>query len=400
MTEQMTWDNELMTTKLSPEYIVTQSNKLIETPTGLNLQERRIILTLASLIQPNDEDFRLHRIKVRDLADILGIQEKNFYRKVQEVVTGLQKKMLTIVSENGNPLNVQWLASSEYYLGEGVVELEFSKKLQPYLLKLQKEYTPFKLRNVLRLRSEYSMKMYELLKQYEKLHKRELSYADLRYVLDIPETKYRQYGHFKDKVLKQAQTELKEKTDLCFTYDEIKRGRKVVGFVFHIKKNQLLLKDVIDQEELQDEPYGLLVRFGIRPQTASQMTLTYSSKRITENVKYVVDTKAKEDIDNISGYIIKAIENNYADVLDEEKEVQTLEEINKIVSRYAFFADQKVKEGLISKEANKEEMLKYFTEIMTEVVRDRRQAGLDPLKDSDFEHPLAQQAYRMTLRRL
>lgn len=400
MTEQLTWDNEFTTTKLSPEYIVTQSNKLIETPTGLDLQERRIILTLASLIQPNDEDFRLHRIKVKDLADILGIQEKNFYKKVKDVVTRLQKKTLTVVSESGNDLNVQWLASSEYFSGEGYVELEFSKKLEPYLLKLQKEYTPFKLRNVLRLRSEYSMKMYELLKQYEKLHKRELSYADLRYVLEIPESKYRQYGHFKDKVLKQAQTELKEKTDLCFTYDEIKRGRKVVGFVFHIKKNTLLLRDVINQEELQDEPYGLLVRFGIRPQTASQMTFAYSSKWITENVKYVVDTKAKEDIDNISGYIIKAIENNYAEVQEEEKEVQTIEEINKKVNQYVFFAEQKVKEGLISKEANKEEMLKYFTEIMTEVIRERRQAGLDPFKYSDFEHLLAQQAYRITLRRI
>ncbi|MFD1736292.1 replication initiation protein [Bacillus salitolerans] len=397
--EQLSWEEEL-TTRISPEYIVSQSNRLIETPQDLNLQERRIILTLASLIQPDDEDFRLHRIKVKDLADILGIQEKNYYRKVREIVVGLQQKMLRIATGE-KELLINWLSSSEYFMGEGVVELEFSTKLRPFLVQLKNEYTPFKLRNVLRLRSEYSMRMYELLKQYEKIHKREISYAKLRYYLCIPDDKYEQYGHFKSKVLLKAQEELKEKTDISFSFDELKRGRKVVGFNFYINSNTHFIEDVANKEEFKDDPYGMLVRFGVRPQKAKELTVLFSQEHILGNVKYVVKDKGKENIDNISGYIIKAIEGNYAEIPSPSQhiDVPTVEEINKKIHSYAFFMEQKVKEQLLTKEGAKQELKKYCYELFIPIIEIRRENGLEPISDSSIDNLVAKQTYRIALKK-
>lgn len=303
----------LFESKLSPEYIVTQSNQLIETRQNLTLQEKRIVLTLVSLIQPDEDNFRIHRIKVKDLADILGIDERNFYKKVEGVINSLQKKSVTIDSPTST-LNINWLSSSEYFKGKGYVELEFSEKLRPYLLELKKQFTPFKLRNILRLRSDYSIRVYELLKQYQSLKERTFTIEELRYQLYIPKDKYKLYGHLKEKVIKKAQTELQEKTDLSFVFKEKKNGNKVIGIKFFIEKNIKILQDVIERENLEKDSYSLLIRFGIRPDKAREVLNTFSEERVKGNIIYILDNKRKADIDNISGYIIAAIEQDYAKV--------------------------------------------------------------------------------------
>src|SRR5690606_6854051 len=159
---------------------------------------------------------------------------------------------------------------------------------RPYLLELKKQFTPFKLRNILRLRSDYSIRVYELLKQYESLKERTFSIEELRYRLHIPKDKYKLYGHLKGRVIKKTQTELAEKTDLSFTFEEKKKGNKVIGVTFFIRKNAKIIQDVIERESLENDSYSLLIRFGIRPDKAREIMDTYSDERIKENVFYIL----------------------------------------------------------------------------------------------------------------
>lgn len=296
--------------KLSPDYVVTQSNNLIETPQDLTLQERRIVLVLASLVQPEDDHFKTHKIKVSDLADIIGIGTRNFYKKVEQTLISLQSKSVTIESAE-RKLVVNWLEWSEYYTGKGYVVLKFSDRLRPVLLQIKREHTPFKLINALRLTSEKHIKIYELLKQYQKLKKRTITIGELRYYLNIPETQYKMYSHLKNRIILKAQEDIAKRTDICFTFDEHKDGQKVISLTFHIRKNTKFITDVM-QNELQDkDTYQMLIRFGIRPDTAREMNTIYSEERIRENIHYVVKEKNMEDIDNVSGYILKAINEDY-----------------------------------------------------------------------------------------
>ncbi|MBU8908124.1 replication initiation protein [Desertibacillus haloalkaliphilus] len=309
------------TSTVSPEYWVNQHNTLLQTPNNLTIQERRIIYTLASLIQPEDEDFQIHRIRVKDLADMLGIKEKNFYSKVSKVIKGLRNKEITIKTEHST-LEMKWLASSEYFDKKGMVELEFSRKMAPFLLQLKENYTPFKLRNVLQLRSEYSFKIYELLKQYENLKKRTFTIEELKYYLLIAPDKYKLYGHLKNKVIKKAQDELKEKTDIAFDFEEKRTGNKVTSITFYIKKNSQIIEEVLNDEKLNKDAYALLIRFGLKPSTAKKMVEQYSEKRIKRNINYVLTTKSKNDIDNISGYVYSAIIDDYVGVDDRKSDLE------------------------------------------------------------------------------
>lgn len=393
--EQLTFEQELMESEISPEYLVTQSNALIETRQPLSLQEKRIIMILASLVQPDDEDFKTHRVRVQDLATLLGIQEKNFYKKVKDIVVELQRKGIKVQNDSSE-LYINWLSSSEYFQGKGYVELEFSPKLKPYLLQLQKEFTPFKLRNVLRLRSIYSMRMYELLKQYETIKQRHITIAQLRHYLDIDESKLQQYGHFKNKVLKKAQMELAEKTDITFTYDEKKVGRKVVGIQFHIKANEKFLENVVsDSENFTEDAHKLLLRFGIQPEKAEELIKIYGKEHCGKNIEYTL--KQKHKVEKISGYIIKAIKENYAadakPSIPDRKDIVPKDKAIKHVNDQIFFYEQLCKENQMSENQAKVQLVNTLLPYLTERIQERRLRKDLPFYEGEFKSTVAKEIF-------
>jgi plasmid replication initiation protein len=299
-----------LVSEISPDHTVTQSNELITSRQDLTIQERRIIYAFASLIDKNDGDFKTHRLKVKDIAEILGIQEKNYYKKVQEIVVGLQHKGIYVKKANSE-LYINWVASSEYFHGQGCVELEFSQKMKPYLLELQQRFTPFKLRNVLRLRSEYSMRIYELLKKDEYLRRARYSYLDFRQILNIGENKYKQYGHFKSRIINKAQEELAEHTDIKFDYKEFKKGRKVIGIEFLIHRNTKFVEKVINKSGNR-EIIQLLISYGIEHPQAERLVKEYGKDRVVRNIEYISSKKSSTNFQNIGGVIVDEVRKDYA----------------------------------------------------------------------------------------
>ncbi|EDP74803.1 replication initiation protein [Hydrogenivirga sp. 128-5-R1-1] len=215
---------------------VTKSNKLIEAKYRLTLNEVRLILAYISLISPVDNGFPVARIKVKDLKGILELNGESMYEALSRTLEKLRSRVIKIqkLEENGFIIT-GWIDRAEYNGRKGELEIVLSKDLEPYLLHLRKNFTTYQLRYVLRLRSVYAIRIYELLKQYEKVGKRVFKIDELKELLGA-EDKYRLYGHFKNKVLLKAQRELEEKTDISFSFREIKQGKKVVAVELIIKK--------------------------------------------------------------------------------------------------------------------------------------------------------------------
>ncbi len=56
--------------------LVTKSNALITASYDLSLEEQRIVITLASLVQPEDEEFKSYRFSIKEFIELLGIKDK------------------------------------------------------------------------------------------------------------------------------------------------------------------------------------------------------------------------------------------------------------------------------------------------------------------------------------
>lgn len=221
--------------------LIIKSNSLIEASFKLTANQQKFIYVLTSLINREDEDFKTYEIKVKDLVHILDIDAKNIYREIDAITDQLMTKVLKLYTNMDNgKLRVDkmtWFSKVSYVYGEGMVKARFDADLKPFLLKLKANFTKYQLKNIMGMKSQYSMRIYELLKQYEKIGTRVLSIKKLKEIMGI-EDKYKLYHQFKQRVLQVAHKEINENTDIYFEFEEIKLGRKVNEIKFIIKSQK------------------------------------------------------------------------------------------------------------------------------------------------------------------
>ncbi len=284
---------------MNENYLVTKANTLITSNYDLSLEEQRLILTLASTVQPNDEDFKPYRFSIKEFMELLGVETKSKYSVIPKITKELMQKVLEIKQEN-KITQVAWISSAEYEKGTGIVELEFSPKLKPFMLGLKEFYTSYRLKNVLELKGKYSIRMYEILKSNEFKKVAVIEVDELRKILKADKGSYLIYQNFKNRIILQAQKELKDFTDINFDFEEIKTGRKVTSLKFFINSNRKHIVNTPNEEISIDEvsvdrsetPLELL-------ENAIQMILAITDSKVTTSEANLIWGDSEGNIDII-----------------------------------------------------------------------------------------------------
>lgn len=231
------------------QHLVTKSNALIEANYRLTLTEQKIILYLVSRIRKEDNDFETYVLPIREFCELMGLKGSPKYTEIRKTTKDLMSKVLEI-KEGKKLIQIGWLSYVEYNEQEGQVSLSFDPRLKPYLLQLKREFTSYRLKNILELNSTYAIRMYEILKKWQTIKEIVIPLNDLKKMVGADE-KYSEYHNFKKRVLKPAEQEIQEKTDIMFTYSEIKKGRKVVSIKLMIQPKQTGLLGSAAQAEPQ-----------------------------------------------------------------------------------------------------------------------------------------------------
>lgn len=234
---------------MDKNYLVSKSNKLICARGDLSLQEQKIVLVLASIVQKDDEEFKEYTFKIAEFLELLGSVSQEKYTDVPKLIKGLMKKVVEI-KEDKQVMYVHWIESATHYTSKGIIKVKISSEMKPYLLQLNELFTTYKLENILDLNSKYSIRLYEILKS-EKFKKNTdfIDIEELRAMLGANSKSYDLFKCFRKKVLEVAQKELKEKTDIKFEIGDEpqKTGRKITGIKFKIHNNTPTIKKTIDK---------------------------------------------------------------------------------------------------------------------------------------------------------
>ena len=220
--------------------LVKKSNSLITARYELSLVEQKLVLTLISMVNQDDEDFHEYRFYIKDFFKLTDSDSEKNYTFIKNSFKSLLSKPLEIRLDDRNWLLCNWLSSAESNYNEGYVDVCFDPKLKPFLLKLKECFTTYQLKNILFLHSAYSVRIYEMLKQFESTGIKTISVDELKNILKVSPNFT--IGNINQRILKPAQKELKEHTDISFTYDFIKHGRRFTDITFKVKRNTKIPK--------------------------------------------------------------------------------------------------------------------------------------------------------------
>ena len=223
--------------------LVVQSNSLVEARYKLTNLEQRLIFSLISKLEKDDDDLHEYDISLKELSQLMGIDLANAYNEIAKITRQLMTRVISIRLASGNLLHIHWICRAEHKSGS--VALSFMPDLKPYLLHLKSEFTICELETITKFSGKYTIRIYMLLRQYASIGWREFDLDELREILGIEKKEYSEYKEFSRRVIAQAKKEMdavdesgKPKSDLSFEIETIREGRKIVRLKFIIMRNK------------------------------------------------------------------------------------------------------------------------------------------------------------------
>ncbi len=243
-----------------------KKNNLVEKQNILNemrsknmtLQELRFFSIYLSKINARDISTRKVIFPLEDFQKIMEFGRLNI-NQLKTTTDSLLCKIVHLPTERGGYTSFQLFKEcsvdqDEY--GSWFVEIDAHDKALPLMFDFKSRYFTYQLWNALHLKSSNQLRMYELLKQYEKSGVREISLLELRELLGIEKEEYPRWERFKVRVIDSCQQALLESTDIKFTYETIKKGRggKITALKFTIEKNENHIDNLTLDEYIEQQP--------------------------------------------------------------------------------------------------------------------------------------------------
>ena len=223
--------------------IVVKSNQLIqESRFDLSMQQQKIVLYIISQIEPSDEEFKLYQFKITDFCAVCGIEPKgDNYNMLKNAIQSIVNKSIWITLPNGKETTVKWIEKPYIDRNSGTIEIKLDNDMKPYLLQLKEKFTAYELIYTLNFKSKYSIRLYEYLKSihYNKFEE----YSTLISIDNFQKLLNSSYTDFKDfhsRVLKPAFKEINQYSDINFSYEIMKNGRKATDILLTISTKEVV----------------------------------------------------------------------------------------------------------------------------------------------------------------
>lgn len=230
---------------------VKQSNLITQAMCNLSLNGFKFLKLLSSMIASGSPEIKTFYFKVKDIMILFGLEKSgSAYVEIPKVTKELMSKVIAVPISETKFRQYPLLAMAEHDAGSGIVGARISDELRPFFVNLKKNDTEYKLLYLVRLKSIYSIRTYELLKMCEDNVQVEFDLNFLKKFYDIESPAYDRINNIKSRVLNVAQKEIDEMTDIAFEYQLIKKGRKCVGIGF-IKTTKETAETAIDSSQIE-----------------------------------------------------------------------------------------------------------------------------------------------------
>ena len=169
--------------------------------------------------------YLLSRLSKPETCFYNGNDQNHAYRDLKTASERLFERKIRLQLDNGKELLTRFVQSVIFDPEAGAVNIRFATDIYPYLSELEKNFTKYRLANIVQLTSVYAVRLYELLICWlgQGLHNKEFDIDEFRRLMGADD-KYTQFGQLKERVIVPALEQINE-----FTDHEIRVSYRKVG---------------------------------------------------------------------------------------------------------------------------------------------------------------------------
>lgn len=214
---------------------VSKDKKIIDAAYSMNIVELRLLLACVSRINPlrtlsDEEEIYLTPEEYSSLFHVSLEAARNDLKKA---VNSLYKRSV-VVDDPFEEREFRWLNEKIIKKNDGQVGMSFNKKIIPYLTNFQNAFASYKLKEISKMQSPQSIRIYEIIIQFKQARRRVVSVEWLKKQLLLTE-KYPRFYDFKKYVLMKAIEEINEHSDIHASLDYKTKKRIVTDIIFSFK---------------------------------------------------------------------------------------------------------------------------------------------------------------------
>lgn len=217
--------------------LVVKSNDLIQkTHYTLSVNEQKIVIYLISKILIDDTELHEVNMSIKDFCLLTDtIPKGENYEKVRESVRNLRDRSWWIKLDDNTELLYSWIDYAVIKKNTGNIQICLSKSLTPFLTSLKSRYTKYHLKEILKLKKAYSIRIFEWLQSFLYIGFVEISIEEFRKLLDLKD-KYKDYRDLRTKIIEPSLNEINKYTYIHAKYEPIKIGKKVEKIKFTVNE--------------------------------------------------------------------------------------------------------------------------------------------------------------------
>lgn len=213
--------------------VVRKSNWLVTASYKLTLNEQRLVLTAIAKIPFDSKEIKRRVvITAKEMLDCFpDIGEKHVYEEMEKASENLFQRWIRI--EDPNQIEkFRWISAKLIYKkGEGRVGFSFSPEILPYLQQLKEQFTKYKLGDISSLKSVYSIRLFEILMQFQNMGIVLVGIQEFKERLGISD-KYSDYLNLRRRIIEPAVNELNQKSHFNITFKGVREGRAIKKLEF------------------------------------------------------------------------------------------------------------------------------------------------------------------------
>lgn len=235
---------------LKDSYEVQKSTPLFSLwKSELSLSEFKILDTYLSRINSYHPEQRNVRFEKGEMERLLGV--KQF--KPQDLKQRLRHLMEQVVEIEDTRKEDGFAIISLFSIAKCVkdknelwqIDISCTPEAMEYFFNIEEiGYLRYKLRSIINISSRYSYIMFIYLESNRFRKEWTIALDELKQILNCGnDDSYSEYKIFNNRILKKCYAELTEKTELQYTYEPIRKGRKVTEIKFTLASRAVIPKE-------------------------------------------------------------------------------------------------------------------------------------------------------------